>query len=304
MIFLDSPRFPPCVALSAQMGPTYKTYVSETAAGVETRDEQWSAARQRFTFAHVPMNQEQHNELVAFFESRAGRAGAFRVRHPGDYALTAANSQLMPLLAGFAVGTAGFGYGIPIYQIRRLKTYGSLAVTRPIIKPVPGNIFAVRNGVQVAFGLGAGQCAIDTATGLVTFVADQTQSISSHTVGGQHILTLAGAFSPNLLSTTGRVYVTGVTGTAADVLNDMSHECVIVAGAVITTNTNTTGLTASGGSAFFYPQPTETLTASGEFDYPCRFTSDEATFEIVDKNLTQGLLWQWTGIDLIEVKGE
>lgn len=302
MIFLESPRFPERVAVVARMGPTYKTYVSETAAGVEVRDQQWSTPRTQFTFSHIGMTQEAHDELQTFFESRAGRAGAFRVKNISDYKLNATNSQLVPQIAGVSGGTAGAGYGVPTYLLRRVRTYGAVTQYKDITKPVSGKIYAVRGGVTVGMLGSPGHVSIDTTTGLATFVADQSKSISSHTVGAAHVFTLATAFSPNL-AIGGRIYVTGVTGTAASILNGLSHAITNVSSAVITVSTVTTGLTASGGTAYFYPQPTETLTASGEFDYPCRFTSDEATFEVIGGN-SRGLVWQWSGIDLIEVKDE
>jgi len=285
------------------MGPTFRTNVAETASGHESRDQQWLRERVRFMFSHTGLYQAEHQQLEAFFIARAGRAGAFRVKHPGDYLLTSSNNQLVPLDPdGNEIGTAGLGYGVATYAMRRAKTYSSLTTYKTITKPVVGTT-AVRAGTPVTLGSADGNVALDTTTGVFTFVKDQTRNVSAHTVGADHIFTFASAFSPNF-AVGGRIWITGVTGTAATILNDMSHEITGVTGADITIATATTALTASGGSGQFFPQPTQTLTAYGEFDYPCRFTSDEATFDIVDKNVQNGYIWQWRGIDLIEVRDE
>ena len=141
----------------------------------------------------------------------------------------------------------------------------------------------------------------DALTGLLVFGADQSKAISSHTVGASHVFTLASAFSPNLL-VGGRIFVTGVTGTAATVLNDLSHAITNVSSAVITTSTVTTGLTASGGTALFYPQPTEALDFSCEFNVPVRFDVDQFDAVIVDKQKGGEFLLELPSIPLVELK--
>jgi hypothetical protein len=115
-------------------------------------------------------------------------------------------------------------------------------------------------------------------------------------------MTMSSAFSPNF-SIGQRIYLRGITGTAATTLNDLSHAITNVAGAVITIGTATTGLTATTGSADFFAQASETLTWEGEFHVPCRFLSDQADFEIVDRRGSGGgLLYSWAGINLTEVR--
>ena len=75
-----------------------------------------------------------------------------------------------------------------------------------------------------------------------------TKVISSHTPGAGHVFILESAFSPNHV-VGGRIFVFNITGTAANALNNLSHTITAVSGAIITTSTNTAGLTASGGTA-------------------------------------------------------
>ncbi|MFN8961092.1 MAG: hypothetical protein ACK5YV_05935, partial [Betaproteobacteria bacterium] len=79
-----------------------------------------------------------------------------------------------------------------------------------------------------------------------------------------------------------------------------SHAVTGVGGANITISTSTTGLTATGGTARFFPQPTDALTWSGEFDVPVRFESDEARIQIIDRTQNE-LLYSWQ-TNLIELR--
>jgi len=65
----------------------------------------------------------------------------------------------------------------------------------------------------------------------------------------------------------------------------------------------TTGLTASGGTAFYYPQSTEALDFSCEFDVPVRFCVDQFDAEIVLKQLgTYELLLEMPSVPLCEIR--
>ena len=49
-----------------------------------------------------------------------------------------------------------------------------------------------------------------------------------------------------------------------------------------TINAVTTGLTASGGTAYEYPQATDALTWAGDFDVPARFDTDEMRYQMLE----------------------
>lgn len=297
MPFIDA-RFPERVALQATGGPGYETRIVARADGVEQRNQNWQQARHRFSFAHVGLDQARHDAIMDFFHAAAGAANSFRVRNWFDYRLTATNSGLRGF-NGAQLGTRGAGFGAAAYQVRRHHTAGGVNRDRDITKLVSG-VQILRNGSPVTVGAGAGQIAINLLTGVVTFVADQTRSVSSITTGATTIVNLASAFSPNL-NAGGRLWLSGVTGTNAAALNNLSHPIISVSTAQITINTATSG-SLSGGTASFFPQPTDTLTASGEFDLPMRFSGDEATIEILRGGPDP--LYQWQGIELIEVRGE
>lgn len=299
MAFLETPRFPECVSFGAISGPGFSTVRTVVASGFDDVVIRHESPLHRFVLEHANRTQAQHDALLDFFMAVKGMGHRFRVKDYSDYQVTVAQGTMRPLHGGLQVGSVGFAFGTASYLLQKKYTAGALTTYRDINKPV--TVTAYRGGVALVVGASPGQIAIDTTLGKVTFVPDQTRNISSHTVGAAHVLTVASAFSPNF-AIGQRVYVTGVTGTAASTLNNLSHAITNVAGTAITINTDTTGLTATAGTADFYPQSTEALTWAGQFDVPCRFLSDEASFEIVNKTGSGGLLFSWSGIDLTEVR--
>lgn len=298
---LSTARFPSCVSFGAISGPLFSTVRTVVASGHDDVVIRYEQPLHRYTFEHANRTQTEHDELLKFFMAVKGMGHRFPVKDHTDYICLVVDSAVQALHSGLTVGTAGLGYGTADYVLQKKYTVGGLTTYRNIHAPQSGFIL-YRGGSPVTFGVSPGNAAIDSQTGKITFVADQTRVISSHTVGASHVLTLASAFSPNI-AIGQRVYITGVTGTAATTLNGLSHAVTNVSGAVVTIGTTTTGLTASTGDAFFYPQASETLTWAGEFDVICRFLSDEASFEIVDRAGTQGgLLYSWSGINLTEVR--
>lgn len=286
MTFKETPRFPDVIARGAEGGPMFFTDIAEGSAGDEQRNIGWEVPRHKY---RVSINARVLSEIQsnrAFFYATRGAGIAFRFKDHTDYICTQTEG---------ALGTATTGTGVQVYQLTKWYTSGSDIFKRPIVKPV-SPIVAYRNASPITVGAGAGQIAVSYAAGTVTFVADQFRTINSHTVGANHVFTLASAFSPNL-AIGGRIFVTGVSGTAATTLNSLAHVITGVSGAIITTSTVTTGLAASGGTAFFYPQPTDTLAWSGQFDVPVRFESD--WFRAMAETGRHG---SWPSIELIETR--
>lgn len=299
MSFLESPRFPERISYGAVGGPGFSTDVVTVRSGRESRTVAWAQARARYDVEHGAKTQAETDALVDFFRRVRGRAYGFRFKDWADF--QASGQGLVASVGGVLVGGYAVGHGEPVYQLVKRYGSGSYVEDRSIGKPVAGTVSVTRAGSGVAFGASAGQIALATTTGLVTFVADQQIGITSHTVGAAHQIIVASAFTTQFV-VGGRIYVTGVTGTAAAVLNNRSHEITVVAGQTYTLATNTAGLTATGGSALRYPQPNQALLWSGEFDVPCRFDSDEARIAIIDRSASGGLLYQWSGIPIVEIR--
>ena len=82
-----------------------------------------------------------------------------------------------------------------------------------------------------------------------------------------------------------KVYITGVSGTAATTpqqFGPRDQQQDRQRAPYLTLATTTTGLTASGGTAYEYPQATDALTWAGEFDVPCRFDTDELRHQMLE----------------------
>ncbi len=301
MASLETPRFPDALARGITVGPSFATRVVTLANGREQRNQRWSRARWMADAATAVRTMADFQTIEAYFYAVAGRTHSFRLRDPADHTATTSSGLLQPMNGEATTGAAGSGYGVQVYQLVKRYTSGALSHDRWITKPASGTVTVYRAASPVTVGASPGNIALDTTNGRVTFVADQSRGIISHTVGAAHQFTLASAFSPNL-AIGGRLWVTGVTGTAATLLNSLPLEITNVSAAVITVAVNTTGLTASGGTAYFYPQPTETLTWAGTFDVHCRFDTDRLDRNIIGRAGTQDFVVQATQIPLVEVR--
>lgn len=262
---IESPRFPDKIAYSLVM-PGFSTGVVLTRSGRAYRNKYWPQTLRRYDLAHPVKTRAEIEELYNFFEAIAmGQANTFRFRDPVDNAMTVAEGIL---------GTSA-GDGTPIYQLKKRRTSGAYTADRDIKKPVIDTTTCYRDAAPITFGAGAGNIALDTTTGLVTFVADATQAITGHTPGAAHVFTTAADVG---LIIGEKIYLSGISGTAASVLNDLAHTISNKTGTgpyTWTISTDTTGLTASSGTAAAYPQASEVLSAACQFDTPVRMGRDD-----------------------------
>jgi len=299
MAFNETASLPDCIALGAAGGPMFSTDVIVVRAGFESRNANWSQSRRKYDISTGVKTKSDFQSVADLFHAVGGRLDGFRFKDWADFEVTIANGALVGSLNGVLYGTAGLGSGLATLRLAKLYTSGSSTHVREITKPITATVY--RNGVPAVIGGGAGQLSgVDLTTGIATFVADQTRSISSHVVGVSHQFTLSSAFSPNLVPG-GRIFVTSITGTAATLLNNLPLEVNGVSGAVINVAVTTTGLTASGGTASYFPQPADTLTWTGTFDVPVRFDSDELQAVIQDKT-GGGDLLMTAPVQLIEIR--
>lgn len=300
MSFIETPRFPDSIARGAQRTLRTRTEIVSGITGIEQRNALAANKIRTYDVRLPPRTSATWSDWLEFVESLRGPADGFRVKDWSDFSCPIDQGMLQPTLSGQNTGTLGYGYGVATYQLVRKYTSWSVADPRIIKKPISAGLVIKRGGVTQTAGAGAGNYALDTTTGAVTFVADQSKSVSSHTVGSTHVFVLASAFSPNV-ATGGRLWVTGVTGTAATLLNSTPLQITNVSSANVTVAVDTTGLSATGGTAYFYPQPTEALTWSGEFDVPARFASDEQIDVIVHRMAGGDMIMEAPSIQLVEL---
>lgn len=297
MAFIDA-RLPEVVERRAQMGPAFSTRVVALRSGAEHRNINRARARIEATISKLGLSEADYYTLLAWFRLARGRAHSFRVKDWTDYSTSQTTGALQGVRAAVVSGTVGVGWGEPVYQIVKKYTAGSFYTTRELRALVTGSLTIKRDLATVTAGAGAGQVAIDLLTGRITFVADASESVSAVTVGATTQVTLANPLSG--VATGGRLYLTGLTGADAALLNGLSHAVTNVAGAVYTLSTNTAGKTiTAAGSGRKYPQPTEALTVAAEFDVPMRFDVDALPATLEAFNLISA-----EGVPLIEVLDE
>jgi uncharacterized protein (TIGR02217 family) len=290
MQYVDIP-FPDCIAFGAQSDPMWSTEVVANQAGFERANQNWSQTRHAYDVSFAVRDNTDYLLVRTHFHQVRGRAKSFPFKDFLDHQVAQAEGVLT-LVDG----------AVNVFQLHKRYGSGSEAfdrkITRPMGAPVP---VVYRGGVPAVAGGGAGQYALDASTGQVTFNADQSRAINSHTVGADHQVTLSSAFSPQPV-VGAQVAFSGVTGTAAAVLNGKLHQITAVSGADVTVGTDTTGLTANGGTAALYVQASA-LAWSGQFWVPCRYDVDRLPGVAVNRQGGQGeLLVQCDAIPILEVR--
>lgn len=242
-----------------------------------------SRSMREYEFGFIPMPYTVWQTLEGIFEVTDGGAYGFLLEDPKDTTIAAAAGLMYPYTSAL-VGAIGVGYGVPSYRL--YKRYTSIGSTRTkdrrISRPQATPILK-RGAATVTYGAAAGNASINLDTGTVTFVADSSSTVTAVTVGASTVVTLTAALAGLIVGN--RLYLSGLTGTVAATLNNLSHSITSIAGGglnVYTLSVTTTGLAwTSGGSGFKYPQSTETVTWSGSMYVPVHFARDEIDWELV-----------------------
>jgi len=296
MNFIESPRFPDRISAGAVGGPEWSTTVTEVTSGNEQRDALWQYPRHSWDVSHGLRGTAQFAELRAFFMVARGRARGWRFKDWADYTATHAEGRLQPCRSdGVLLATAGG----PTSRLFKRYLIGSEYADRKILKPVSGAV-ELRNGAAVLTPITA--YALDITTGMVTWVATASRTVSSITVGSFTQLVLSSAISG--LAAGDRLYLDGLTGADAAVLNGQSWPIIGVAGATYNLDAISTGktITAGSGTAETYPGGlvADALTWAGEFDVPMRFDTDQLKASIEANVPGEGFMHRWESIPIVE----
>lgn len=263
----------------------------------------WSRPLRQYTIGSVPLTVTQWQALEGLFEVTEGGAYGFLMEDPKDCTVSDTNGLLYPYTTAL-VGSIGLGYGVPTYKL--YKRYTAAGTTRTKNRAItrPGSIILKRGGVAVTIGVAPGNAAINADTGTITFVADTSQSLSGITPGSTTVLTFSsGTPMVAAMSVGQRVYLSGVTGTIATALNGLSHVITAKGASDLTISTNTTGLTATlFGTAYKYPQASESITWSGRFYVPVHFDNDDLDWELVIAGPTESRFMAGPSVVLSEIR--
>ena len=254
----------------------------------------------RYEIGIIPMFVAQWQQIEGLHEVTEGGAYGFLMRDPKDSNVVA--GLLQPYTTAI-VGAIGLGYGVPSHRLYKRYTVTGSARTRDRRISRPSAAAITRGGAPVVVGAAAGQIAINYDTGTVTFVADTSQAMSSITVGATTVLNFAnGTGIVAALAVGQRVYLLGITGTAAGVLNSLSHAITAKGATSLTISTVTTGLTASAGTAYKYPQGSEALAWAGDFYVPVQFETDEIDWQMLAPGDEASRILSGPSVALVEVR--
>jgi len=230
-----------------------------------------------YEFGSVPMAPAVWNALEALFEVTDAGASGFLLEDPKD-SITGPGAGFLVAYGTAELGTVGLGYGMPVHRMK--KRYAALNAPaynhdRRISRP-KAPVTGYRNGTPLVVGAGAGEIAIDYVNGgTITFGADVAQALVSITVGATTTLTFANGTGMVAAVAIGqRVYLSGISGTAAASLNSLSHVVDSIGATTIVLSTVTTGLVGTGGTASKFPQTSDALTWTGGFYVPVHFAND------------------------------
>lgn len=273
MSFLESPQFPGLLAIQANRTVKHSVEVGRTYNRRAIKNINTAQGWREYSFPMPAKSTAEFAVLEAHYLAVKGMGHQFRFADKHDKTATQTDGYL---------GQSSAGTGVPTYQLHKRYSSGSFVEFRSVKKPISSGLGIYRNASIQTAGAGAGNYALDSTTGIVTFVADGSSGAVSHTVGASHQVTLSAAIAG--LAIGGKLYLTGVTGTAAATLNSIAHTIANIVGATYTLSTVTTGLVATGGTGFKYPQPTDTLAWAGDFDTPVSYGS-ELTFTAETGNI-------------------
>lgn len=261
--FLEE-RLDMAVRYGASWGDEFKVEIVATAGGREYRRLVHPYPTRYFNIAWVKDNDAFGAQLLDLYHRAYGTFAGFRIRALDDYstngtigAPTAFDQDLVALTVGST------------YQL--VKRYGSgtpVDIGRPlrnIYKPVAGTVLV---------GIGAltpdvSTWSVDTTTGVVTFSANKTRSITGITRAAQAVVTVGA----HTFTTADSVHFTGVAGMTQ--INGLRGRITATGATTITVAIDSTafGTWTSGGTVNSAPQATETVRAGCEFDVPVRFNS-------------------------------
>ena len=261
-------RFPVDISYGSQGGPGYSTAIAETSSGYEQAIIKWSKARHRYDVSYGLRNQVQLEAVIAFFHIVRGRGYGFRFKDWADY--KSCTDAATPTALDQSLG---IGDGADLtFQLQKTYVYGAESYARTIMKPVSGTtLVSIQNVTDPRW-------AVSTVTGIVTFSADITKSISAITQAAQSKITFTASHT---LSVGETFHVSGVSG-MTQINTKRVKVLAIDAADQVTTDHDTTIYSAytSGGTIHTIPQTGESVKAGYEFDVPVRFDTDVISIDL------------------------
>ena len=276
-------RFPTDIAYGSRGGGGYRTTITETASGYESRNQDWASTRHRYNAAYGMRTHVQLEAVLAMFHAMRGRFHGFRFKDWLDY--KSCDLADTPAATDQTLGT-GDGSDTT-FQLVKLYTYSGETYSRTITKPVSGTVLVSIQDVTDT------RWTVDTTTGVVTFQANITASVTNITQATSARVTTAAAHG---LSNGQTVHFSGVTGMTQ--INGLRGTVTVVDTTTFDVDINSAAFSpyTSGGTINTIPQTGETVKAGFEFDVPVRFDIDQLDISLDD--------WEVGAVDipLVEIR--
>lgn len=169
MTFINS-QFP-MANFGSSGGPSYKTSVTASVSGGESRNGHWSLAKREFDAAFQVRTQTDLDTIIKWFHACRGKLHSFRFKDWGDYKSCSPNSSVSVTDQGIGTGDAVE----TIFQLVKSYTVGSQTQTLNITKPVSGTVLIAIDGVTKTETT---HYTIDYSTGIVTFLTAPGNALS------------------------------------------------------------------------------------------------------------------------------
>lgn len=258
--FNENKRFPDSISGWAEGGPVFNNTVSTMNSGAEQTNINWTQALAKYRISGAwrtiddGSDQFKISEIITFHRSMFGNAYGFRFKDHSDYRVTKMNGRL----GKFSLGTGSPKY--QLYKVYNIDNDENFIEYRAIKKPIAGTVKVFINNIETT------NLTINSTNGTITFNPQKTALISNISLGTNAIVTTQ---NPNNFVTGEVIYLTGLNG--SNVLNNNAYQITVLSSTTFQLDNITNNLVAYQGTASKYPQLTDNLAWTGEFDVPCKF---------------------------------
>jgi uncharacterized protein (TIGR02217 family) len=162
--FLEDVRFPPEISRGSVGGPDWPAQIVTLDSGYEERNTRISAPRRTYDAKYGVRTHDELYDVLSLYYAAWGRLKGFRWKDWLDY--RSGSPLLAPAATDQPIGT-GDG-ATATFQLVKTYSSGSGSFVREISKPVPGSVLVAVDDVEQVEGTAF---TVDTATGIVTFIA-------------------------------------------------------------------------------------------------------------------------------------
>lgn len=263
--FLEE-RFTELIRYGSTWDETFAVNRIETAGGDGYKSLDHPFPRRTFDASVMLDTERLWREVVnVYMRAYAGYAG-FRIRCFDEWSTNGQKSP--PTAFDQPMGLVSTG----VYELRKYYGRDKAALAglgypyRKLKKPVAGTTLV---GIG-ATAIRSADWSVDTTTGLVTFAADLTRSVTSISQAAQAVLDVGSGHS---FAAGMSLQVSGVAGMTQ--INGLRTLVTATGATTVTLAINSTAFSTytSGGVVHTRPQTGEAVTAGTEFDFPVEFTS-------------------------------